>query len=139
MGKPRSASAEAEDAPLVVDEHGNVVDLAAMENGEDGGDEVAGEEIKKVEGTSKEDEEKKGESGVSALKKKRKLGKVIGAGRDEEDEDEVEGGSKKGDGTKASTKATVGDKSGTKTKSGNDKKKKAKKIKLSFGDDEEEG
>lgn len=140
IGKPRSASAEAEDAPLVVDEHGNVVDLAALEDGADeGGDgtgtnPAAGEEENKSEGPSKEGPDKEGkkeESGISGLKKKRKLGKVVGAERD--DEHDEEGGSKKATATEKSSSSS------TKPKSGNDKKKKTKKIKLSFYDDEEEG
>ncbi|KAK0623730.1 hypothetical protein B0T14DRAFT_495161 [Immersiella caudata] len=119
--KPRNGSAEAEDAPVVVDERGEVVDvkvgldgevkvgLPAEEKGE-GGDKGDGEEEQKKEGEEKE-------AGVGGVNKKRK-GRVVGAEQGEEGE-EVMQKEKKGEGE-------------GKAKG----KKKAKKIKLSFGDEE---
>lgn len=133
--KPRSGSAEAEDAPTIVDEHGNVVEDVTL--GRDGS-------VKEKEGptTSTTDEKEKGEDnkveGDKAasttekvasigLGKKRKVGKVIGGDADEEQ------------GTSAAAAGA------TRTNDAKDQKdegvakskpKKAKKIKLSFGDEE---
>ncbi|KAK6217951.1 Ribosome assembly protein rrb1 [Pestalotiopsis sp. IQ-011] len=138
--KVRSASEEAEDAPVVVDEDGNVVQLKAgqlsdedsEQQGKDGDDTAA----------EKKDEpaaEKEKTAGIGAAKK-RKVGKVIGA-----DEDDEAGGvdaaiakavkatRKLADEPKKETaKAANAD-----NPAGKSGKKKAKKIKLSFGDDEE--
>lgn len=136
--KPRSASEEAEDAPLVVDDDGNVV--KGLEFGKDGtvkeseaskGEEEEGE-TGELKDTVKEPEAEK----VAAIgaSKKRKVGKVIG-GEDDEDYRDAPPKDKKGaptsktDSTSASKKDS-GDKGPAKGK------KKAKKIKLSFGDDD---
>ncbi|WYZ39700.1 hypothetical protein EsH8_IV_000041 [Colletotrichum jinshuiense] len=112
-GKKRSESEEAEDAPLVVDEDGNVVDVRVDKDG--GVDE---DQLKKdgEGGEAKEAEEKKREAekvaGIGAGKK-RKAGKVVGADAAEpEDKDAPEKDDK-------SSKTKVA-------------KKKGKKIKLSF-------
>ncbi|KAK4154935.1 hypothetical protein C8A00DRAFT_42397 [Chaetomidium leptoderma] len=159
-GKPRSGSAEAEDAPLVVDEHGNAVDVTVGTDGT----------VKEKESASTETEEKgapqdppadttdavaaasAGEkvAGIGDQRKKRKIGRVIGADADEEDalakssnnnsNNKKQGRAK----TQGNTTTTALDDA---TKEKNDAaattattkaktKKKAKKIKLSFGDDE---
>lgn len=130
---PRSGSAEAEDAPLVVDEEGNVV--AGLKVGADGAvtekeeeetaaERIAGEEGSEKDGADKEKDDVKEKEKIAGIGggKKRKAGKVVGA----EDGDEK-----------------VGDKAGSKEGRDGDvkaappaKKKKAKKIKLSFGDDD---
>ncbi|KAK4215399.1 hypothetical protein QBC37DRAFT_125254 [Rhypophila decipiens] len=141
IGKPRSASAEAEDEPLVVDERGEVVNLAAMNEDNDHTQEKAGEEgegdkADKGTGEGPATEEKKDD--LTKSKKKRKLGKVIG-GRDEDDEDENERSDKAKLQTETTKKEVVETGTGKKEGGAGNKKKKAKKIKLSFGDDEEEG
>ncbi|KAK4195061.1 hypothetical protein QBC40DRAFT_289686 [Triangularia verruculosa] len=117
--KKRSGSAEAEDAPTVVDEHGNTVqDVTVGLDGsvkatapapvspqENGGHDDSGKPA--VE------DQKQAAASIGAAGKKRKVGKVIGADADA-DEDK--------DGSTPGPKAKP--------------KKKAKKIKLSFGDDE---
>ncbi|KAJ4287057.1 hypothetical protein N0V88_007823 [Collariella sp. IMI 366227] len=141
-GKKRSASAEAEDAPLVVDERGEAVEDVTV--GVDG-------TVKEKEGAAAvgaEETGEKGDDGVGAappaekaveiggLKKKRKIGRVIGAGVGGEDtENGQEDGKHKENNTETATSNAQkqGDSaSAAKTKV----KKKAKKIKLSFGDEE---
>ncbi|KID78310.1 uncharacterized protein G6M90_00g041190 [Metarhizium brunneum] len=123
--KKRSASEEAEDAPLVVDEHGNAVDLQIEKDGT----------VKETETNSDKDETRGAESDEKAVRRdtdaaassigarKRKVGKVIGerashgSGNDGKDkQDDKLGGAE-----------APGDKK---------VKKKAKKIKLSFDEDE---
>ncbi|KAB5515031.1 hypothetical protein GE09DRAFT_1067062 [Coniochaeta sp. 2T2.1] len=138
---PRSGSREAEDAPLVVDEGGNVVEGLrvgadgvvtetdvdkhkedGIGEGEEGGGEDGGEGVKEREkAVLKEKEEKMVAIGAG---KKRKVGKVVGAADGEE---ERTGSSKK-------REKKDGEGEGKAAQSG--KKKKAKKIKLSFGDDD---
>ncbi|KAK4463873.1 hypothetical protein QBC42DRAFT_345103 [Cladorrhinum samala] len=135
--KPRSGSAEAEDAPTIVDEHGNVVDDVTL--GRDGSvkeregpststttnDKEEGEDIK-VDGVKTASAAEKVAS--IGLGKKRKVGKVIGGEADEE-----QGTSDAAAGAARSTDAKhQKDEGVAKSKP----KKKAKKIKLSFGDDE---
>lgn len=140
--KPRDQADLDEDAPVIVDEEGNVVAAGTMTVGVDG---TVTKNAKAVEQEEEEAEEEKGGkregdkekekegSGMIGGKRKRKVGKIIGA--DEEDEDKAK--------TATSTKQTSGDdkktdaedkakKNGGASKGG---KKKAKKIKLSFGDD----
>ena len=145
--KPRSGSAEAEDAPLVVDDQGNaVVDVTVGVDGsvkeKEKGEESA--EPTQPDASSVEDtpaaeasarvEEKLAD--IGGQRKKRKIGKIIGAEADEEDAEDNKGKDNKGSPPKTSnagpadTKADSGATAKTKTK------KKAKKIKLSFGDDE---
>lgn len=149
--KPRSGSAEAEDAPLVVDEHGHAV--ADVTVGADGA--VREKEEKVVAGTEDGEQEKqrqqaldeslasnndddangagKGEKlvGIGDPRKKRRIGRVIGAA-----EEEVE--TKPGKDTTGLDKATARDKldKDGSTPAPKVKTKKAKKIKLSFGDDD---
>jgi hypothetical protein len=128
-GKPRSGSAEAEDAPLVVDNDGNVVQ--GLKVGADGvvteteeKDPVADEE--RADGEKGSGDRTTADKDMEALKdkektagigagKKRKVGKVVGT-----NEEGAAGHAKQ---SAAGTPAAS-------------KKKKAKKIKLSFGDDD---
>lgn len=123
--KKRSGSEEAEDTPLVVDEEGNVVNVEVNKEGEVQESAQADDidEGEKTE-TKKDEEANKATFGG----RKRKVGKVIGDAAEE-------------DGDK--TKTRKSDKDDKVTKQDDDKskdkkpKKKAKKIKLSF--DEEDG
>ncbi|KAL6895397.1 hypothetical protein HDV57DRAFT_512001 [Trichoderma longibrachiatum] len=134
--KKRSGSEEAEDAPLVVDEHGNALEdlkvnkdgtveeaVAAAANAEDD----AEAEIK----DAKSDAAKKSEAEPARASiggRKRKVGKVVG--------EEAQDG--------AAETAAAGKKPETSKKETDDAeetsnrkpKKKAKKIKLSFDEDE---
>lgn len=143
--KPRDQADIDEDAPVILDEEGNVVAAGTMHVGMDGtvtktakGDEAEVGEGQKGEGGGGEEKEKEGTDGgmIGGLsKRKRKVGKVIGADDgDKEDEN------------KTTTPATKSKRNGEdkskkidiiedKAKNGAAKgKKKAKKIKLSFGD-----
>ncbi|CAN8096383.1 unnamed protein product [Discula destructiva] len=138
--KPRSASEEAEDAPLVVGEDGQEVvrgvrvgkDGVVTEEGDGGGEEDE-EEVVAGGGGQKEVEAKERETVASiGASKKRKVGKVVGVGSEGED-----GAAAKEEGLEArkSTENSEAKKNG-KTKESATGKKKAKKIKLSFGDDD---
>lgn len=155
--KPRSASAEAEDAPLVVDERGNTVDTVRV--GADGSvtqtgtEERASADRRARDGDGEggaspggggdkagedDDADGKGPSGEKIAgvggARKRKMGRVVGAGAEEE-----EAGARDERDRKTGGPATDGEDRGREdpTAAGKSKvKKKAKKIKLSFGDDE---
>ncbi|KAL2126635.1 hypothetical protein VTI74DRAFT_488 [Chaetomium olivicolor] len=142
-GKKRSASAEAEDAPLVVDKQGNVVGDVTV--GVDGSvKEREGAEVAGMEGEAEENNGRGGETastenvaGIGEMKKKRRIGKVVGAGADEEEEaieQKKEGKQKaaKPGNTTSSAKEHIDSASAGKR----NVKKKAKKIKLSFGEEE---
>ncbi|KAF9776041.1 hypothetical protein IL306_005818 [Fusarium sp. DS 682] len=118
--KKRSSSEEAEDVPLVVDEDGNVVSLEVDKDGvvKDTGDHDS--EPPAVKEDTKESESKAAIGG-----RKRKVGKVIGEAADEV-KTEGEGDEEKKD-------KNVSDKESAKNRK---PKKKAKKIKLSFDEDE---
>lgn len=154
---------DGEDAPVVLDEQGNVVDDVRV--GVDGSavrtafgcgdDEGAGEEGDKNAGEGAVDGAKR-EVGIGARKRKVAPGKVIG-GADEDDEDDGSvdevPGKKMGKGGKSkaavtdhdaggeTTQAVAASKKASATSTGVGKstsskgQKKAKKIKLSFGDD----
>lgn len=145
-GRIRSASEEAEDAPVVVDEEGNVVQLEAGQLGEDGtpsnGEVIATTSNPTEDSAATHEKEKKKVASIGATKK-RKVGKVIGG----DDEEQGRDGSKYVDDaiakavketkklanvppSKEQPKPSV---SKPAEKTG---KKKAKKIKLSFGDDD---
>lgn len=118
--KKRSDSEEAEDVPLVVDEDGNVVQVEVDKDG------VVTEKPKAGSAEPQSDEAAKeakveGKSAIGG--RKRKVGKVVG--EDAEEKDVKDSGSKK---TKDGEKEASKDRK---------PKKKAKKIKLSF--DEEDG
>ncbi|KAK1597043.1 uncharacterized protein LY79DRAFT_541979 [Colletotrichum navitas] len=117
-GKKRSDSEEAEDAPLVVDDEGNVVDVRVNKDG--GVDEEAlKKEGKGGETATMKEERREAEklAGIGASKK-RKAGKVVGgdAAEDAGDDRDMFKDAKKDD-------------EGAKKKA---PKKKGKKIKLSF-------
>lgn len=137
--KPRSASEEAEDAPLVVGEDGQEVvrgvtvgkDGVVTEEA-DGGEDERGKEGGKGEG--KEMERKREKIAGIGGSKKRKVGKVVGGGS--EDEEQHGTVAKEEKGSKArNIDATPNAKKSDKGKESGKGKKKAKKIKLSFGDD----
>ncbi|KAF5566130.1 hypothetical protein FPHYL_3878 [Fusarium phyllophilum] len=118
--KKRSSSEEAEDVPLVVDEDGNVVSLEVDKDGvvKDTGD-------YDVEPAAEKETAKESESKAAIGGRKRKVGKVIGEAADEA-KDESKGEDKKEE------KDDVEKESAKNRKP----KKKAKKIKLSFDEDE---
>jgi hypothetical protein len=134
--KPRSGSAEAEDAPLVVDDDGNVVqDLRVGADGvvtetrtdrnntaeEGGGEQANGGKV----GADKDNEDLKEREKIAGIGagKKRKVGKIVGA--DDGEADQTEGMTVAREDGDSAVKAALPA-----------KKKKAKKIKLSFGDDD---
>ncbi|KAM0200833.1 hypothetical protein ACHAPI_002499 [Fusarium lateritium] len=116
--KKRSSSEEAEDAPLVVDEDGNVVSLEVDKDGvvKDNGDQDP-------EPTEAKEAVKESETKAAIGGRKRKVGKVVGDAADEA-KTEGDGDDKKKD---------VSEKESAKNCK---PKKKAKKIKLSFDEDE---
>ncbi|SPJ78180.1 uncharacterized protein FTOL_06569 [Fusarium torulosum] len=116
--KKRSSSEEAEDAPLVVDEDGNVVSFEVDKDGvvKDNGDQDR--EPAEVKEAAKELENKAAIGG-----RKRKVGKIVGDAADEV-KTERDGDDEKKD---------VSEKESAKNRK---PKKKAKKIKLSFDEDE---
>ncbi|KAI1503337.1 hypothetical protein F5X99DRAFT_407157 [Biscogniauxia marginata] len=150
----RTASEEAEDAPIVVDEEGNVVDL--REKDVDGlaqeKEEEKDSDEKEKEESRKRETEKARVASIGASKK-RKVGRLIGGDADDDkgdsniakaardvrrilnteaDADSARQGANKKKYEKTTDAATT-------TTTGKSKitanKKKAKKIKLSFGDD----
>lgn len=132
--KTRSASEEAEDGPLVVDEEGVTVsgvtvgkDGTVTENDKEQNDGKT-ESVAGIRGTEKGKEENVAAIGAG---KKRKVGKIVGGG----DEDAEEEGSTEGTSKNTEKAKTKQDEKNTETVKGG-KKKKAKKIKLSFGDEE---
>lgn len=150
--KPRDQADIDEDAPVIVDEEGNVVAAGTMSVGVDGtvtktakGEVAADKEKEDEEGEKEGEEEKEKENngGMIGGKRKRKVGKVIG-GDDEEEETtttttksatkskRTDDGSKVTNSTKTDAEAKEKDKA--KNGAASKGKKKAKKIKLSFGD-----
>lgn len=167
--KKRSASEEAEDAPLVVDERGNVVSAGFLDGGD--GDEVAvvgvgdgkeGEGPEGLAGSGKKSEQKlEGEgkqekvAGIGGAAKKRKVGRVV-VNDDADDDDDKHHNNDNASGREKSVDKKKPTATGNKTTSTHKTstttttatattntaakpKQKAKKIKLSFGDDEEAG
>ncbi|KAI1206614.1 uncharacterized protein F4807DRAFT_438686 [Annulohypoxylon truncatum] len=134
--RPRSASEEAEDAPLVVDEAGNAIAFPSADAPAEASDGGA------VDGAGAGDQEKNEKDGqkerekVAAIgaPKKRKVGRVVGG--DEEDEPALrkENSSSEKNKSRKEPEHTA-DHDSKDAKSGSKQKKKAKKIKLSFGDD----
>lgn len=142
--KPRSGSAEAEDAPTVVDaETGEVVRGVSVKDGVVTSLEVEtprgeeGDEVKNDEGVGGENGEGEGGSGKKEeaklgeglMKRKRKVGRVVGAEREEDGE----GSGEKGVDARKDKDEGKGKSDGKGKSAG---KKRAKKIKLSFGDEE---
>ena len=117
--KKRSSSEEAEDAPLVVDEEGNAVNVEVEK---DGTVKAQGDEAKEEDKSPENVEKREDSSKTSFGARKRKVGKVVGDVAD--------------DAIKSVKPVKV---DGGKDASAADKKvkKKSKKIKLSF--DEEGG
>ncbi|RGP79226.1 hypothetical protein FLONG3_2662 [Fusarium longipes] len=116
--KKRSSSEEAEDVPLVVDEDGNVVSLEVDKDGvvKDTGD-------YDLESAAEKETTKEPESKTTIGGRKRKVGKVVGGDSDEA----------KAEGDGEDKTKDVSDKEAAKNRK---PKKKAKKIKLSFDEDE---
>ena len=128
--KKRSGSEEAEDAPLVVDEHGNTVSLDVDKEGA-----VKERDTEKGQPEAEQNEDEKldkpaPESRTQIGGRKRKVGKVVG-------EDAPEKPVATDDDKKSSKDDKDGGASADKNKASGDKKakKKAKKIKLSFDED----
>ncbi|KAI6382639.1 hypothetical protein MCOR25_000639 [Pyricularia grisea] len=154
---------DGEDAPVVLDEQGNVVDdvrvgvdgsavrTASGGNGED--DDGDGDDGEGGDKTAGEGGGSKREVGIGARKRKVAAGRVIGGGDEDDDGDDEVAGKKTGKGGKrkavvtdhgadgettqatATSKATSAASTGTGKSSSSKGQKKAKKIKLSFGDD----
>ncbi|KAG7290086.1 hypothetical protein NEMBOFW57_000080 [Staphylotrichum longicolle] len=142
-GKQRSGSAEAEDAPLVVDEHGNSVDVTVGIDGsvKEKESTLAGAGEKEQQDQPAETDAASGEkiAAIGDQRKKRKIGKVIGADADDEDAQEhnSKAGKRGNEKTKnITTTPDIKEKDDAAAAAKAKTKKKAKKIKLSFGDDE---
>ncbi|KAH8158030.1 hypothetical protein CIB48_g10205 [Xylaria polymorpha] len=174
-GQKRSASEEAEDAPVVVDEDGNVVYLKDGElEGEDSsaqkeenGEEEPGSNDEAGDGDLAQGKEREKVAGIGASRK-RKVGRIIGEEQSDEERKETKAKRKNDDDDKAriakasadvrrlihqgedkttDTHGSTDDKSRKQHKPHQQdglpqqktiksaKKKTAKKIKLSFGDD----
>lgn len=144
QAKPRSASQDAEDAPLIVDDDGNVlagVEVAAdgtVTANQDAGPGADGDgDSREPDGSKDGGLEGNGagsrkEDKVATIggSKKRKLGKVVGADAEDDKQEKAVPGEH--------ARPSVNDKAATEDKSREPvkAKKKAKKIKLSFGDDD---
>lgn len=127
-GKKRSESEEAEDAPLVVDEHGNAVDLEVDKDGvvkEPATSQAQDESIKDDEGGDGEADDRKvdNESKFAIGGRKRKVGKIVGDAADQEPLDEK-------------LKNQKEEQKDAEPLANKKAKKKAKKIKLSFDEEE---
>lgn len=134
-GKKRSSSEEAEDAPLIVDEEGNAVDdlkvnkdgtVEELPNGSNGG--TKDEDAETAQSKTNKSEPETAKASIGG--RKRKVGKVIGENA-ENSEPETSATGKKMEPVKKDQKDAEQQAANRKPK------KKAKKIKLSF--DEEEG
>lgn len=117
--KKRSSSEEAEDVPLVVDEDGNVVNLEVDKDGI-----VKEPADHPLDPSTEKEPAKETESKAAIGGRKRKVGKVIGEAAEEPADKETDDKKdKKGDADKEAVENRK-------------PKKKAKKIKLSFDEDE---
>ncbi|KAK3334153.1 hypothetical protein B0T19DRAFT_147503 [Cercophora scortea] len=150
--KARSGSADAEDAPLVVDERGYTVDGPdGYVVGRDGVTVSGGVKDGEVDADADADTHKEGEKAIETkdgkgmvavggegllLKKKRKAGRVVGGGSDEDEDERGSGGERESKKKGAQTTAGGEEKAAAAAAKSKPSKKKAKKIKLSFGDDE---
>ncbi|KKA30293.1 hypothetical protein TD95_003879 [Thielaviopsis punctulata] len=149
----RSASQDAEDAPVVLDEHGNAVDAAVavgrdgtvtvLEGRAGGGQEAGADDITdlgdgtqdRAHGTDKHtNQDKKQATAVFGTSRKRRAAKIIGA-----EDDEVENHKTQHQNTAAATTTTTSTTSTTTTTittpTITKPKKKSKKIKLSFDEE----
>ena len=139
-GPGRSASEEAEDAPLVLDEHGNTVSLKVDDDGvvvvtggktdKDGAyeSESVQDEVDKEEPVQKKTATAADATFGASGRRKRKAGKVVG---DDEDGKQEPQNPMSNSTPKPNPKPTTAHESKPQPK------KKAKKIKLSFGDDDD--
>lgn len=144
--KTRSASEEAEDAPVIVDDEGNVVQgmrlgVDGTVKEEEGRGAIPGEEgaaDKKGEGGGEETQDADKEERVAAIgaSKKRKAGKVVGADAEDEGGNDSVAEYKAATEGKGDLARLVKKGAEEKSKAPAKGKKKAKKIKLSFGDDD---
>lgn len=131
-GKMRSSSEEAEDVPLVVDEHGNTVSLAVDKEGV-----VKERDTEKGQSEAEQNDDEKLDKPAAAAAeartqiggRKRKVGKVVGEDAPEKiaaDDDKKTQADGKDGGASADKETAPADKK---------PKKKTKKIKLSFDED----
>ncbi|KAK0385949.1 hypothetical protein NLU13_7124 [Sarocladium strictum] len=129
--KKRSASEEAEDVPLVLDEDGNAVDVEVGKDGTVKEKEKESSVKRGEEGETETDipNSKKEEAKLGFGARKRKTGKIVG---DDAGEDEVKAESSK-QGTRSAPSQS--DQASTQSKEKRPKKK-AKKIKLSFDEED---
>lgn len=124
-----------DDGPLVIDEEGNEVskeDMGKMEKGELSDAEAKQEKIvdsQKTQGKGSEKKTKKQESALIGSGKKRKVGKVVGGGGEQE---EVDGKEKSAE----SHEKQVQEKKPANSAQKPAKKKQKKAIGLSFEDDD---
>lgn len=130
--KKRSQSEEAEDQPLIVDEHGNTVQLDEADASQHGESSKPSDGQEGAAGASQTESEDKAKAtpsyiGVGGAGRKRRLGKVVGAEESQDAAVDTKEGNP-ADRQKSQSKAS---KNG-----GIPKKKVAKKIKLSFDDEE---
>ncbi|PNY24174.1 Uncharacterized protein TCAP_05890 [Tolypocladium capitatum] len=123
--KKRSSSEETEDAPLVVDEHGNTVAVDVDKDGAVRQTTAKTEDEAGSQDANSEDKpEKKEAEAKSAIGgRKRKVGRVIGDAADDAVHEDAPHSDKK-------------DRKKPETPADKKAKKKAKKIKLSFDEDE---
>ncbi|KAI0097139.1 hypothetical protein F4814DRAFT_434526 [Daldinia grandis] len=138
--RPRSASEEAEDAPLIVDEAGNTVTLPSGADTDADVNVSADDDVNSRNDVGVDNGKERGKEKTAGIGagKKRKVGRVVGGTDEDEVEDEqrkllrgTEGREKEGNfSAKNSNKPAADTKSRTKQT-----KKKAKKIKLSFNDE----
>lgn len=147
--KPRSASEEAEDGPLIVDDEGRNV-VAGLKVGVDGTvtgeresdrgcEDVEGQQAGREKTDSVADQKEREQVAAIGASKKRKVGKIVGADADadaEDDKPEHHETTKREDASSRKGGPAPPDKNSASDSKGPTKgKKKAKKIKLSFGDD----
>ncbi|KAF3063549.1 hypothetical protein GL218_01804 [Daldinia childiae] len=138
--RPRSASEEAEDAPLIVDEAGNTVALPSGADADVSADDDVDADSRNGAGVDSRKEREKEKIASIGAGKKRKVGRVVGGTDEDGAEVEVEKrkllSNTKGREKEDSSSAKNSNKPAADAKSGaKQTKKKAKKIKLSFNDD----
>jgi hypothetical protein len=134
-GKKRSSSEEAEDNPLIVDENGNAIeDLKVNKDGtvEESTNENSNNGAKDIDPETEQSKTNKNEPEIAKASiggRKRKVGKVIG--------ENAEGNVPENSTADEKNKTVKQDQKDTEQQAANRKtKKKAKKIKLSFDDEE---
>lgn len=147
LGKTRSASEEAEDAPVIVDEDGNATTLTMDKSGNiatEEGEKTTAEKSSEKEEDGQEDGAQtktaaKATSATSIGGRKKRTAKMV-AGDDEDDEDGTEKEKEKGKGKDADLRGGAGEKKGDEDKNDGKRTKKRvkgnKKIQLSFADED---